>query len=126
MTLPITVPRIDQFGTRRIAGVGGVDMPSIGITTDRLAGPTGGKLARRIALPVCILSTDRADLNRAVALGGGAESGTRLDRLQLLGIANQPNLGALLLSFGPDTHQLARPDPNTGNASGRDRACPNM
>src|SRR3546814_724866 len=36
--------------------------------------------------------------------------GPRLDRLQLLGSANQHNLGSLLLSFGHDTLKLARPD----------------
>src|SRR3546814_18997042 len=50
------------------------------------------------------------DLDRAVALSGGTERGARLDRLKLLGIADQHDLGALLLGFGHDTLKLARPD----------------
>src|SRR3546814_18133459 len=85
-------------------------MPRLGITPDRLAGASRGKLARRIALPFFMLAADRGDLDRAVALSGGTERGARLDRLKLLGIADQHDLGALLLGFGHDTLKLARPD----------------
>src|SRR3546814_19444240 len=91
--LPIAIPGIDQFGARHIAGIGSVDMPRLGITPDRLAGASRGKLARRIALPFFMLAADRGALDRAVALSGGTDRGARLDRCTLLGTPAPTGLG---------------------------------
>src|SRR3546814_19757417 len=99
-------------------------MPRLGITLDRLAGASRGKLARRIALPFFLLAADRGDLARAVAHRGGTERGARLDRFTLLGLADQHDLRALLLGLGHHTPPPAHPAhpttlPNNGTPSWR-------
>src|SRR3546814_10856579 len=59
---------------------------------DRLGRPSRRERARRLLLPVVALPAYLGDLGRAVALGNAAERRTRLDRLQLLGVANHHDL----------------------------------
>src|SRR3546814_334253 len=78
--LPVTIPRIDKLRASSFACVGAVDEASIRIVPDRLAGPPGGKLARRVTLPVLLLAAELHDPDGSMTLGGGTERGPRPDR----------------------------------------------
>src|SRR3546814_2595834 len=67
---------------------------------DRLGRPSRRERARRLLLPVVALPAYLGDLGRAVALGNAAERRTRLDRLQLLGVANHHDLGPGIARLG--------------------------
>jgi hypothetical protein len=106
----ISIPAIDQVFARLFARLGGVDMASVLIGRQRFVGAAGGKLARGIALPVLGLAADGGDLDRAVTLGNTAERGAGFDGLELLGIADQHDLGAALFGFADHALHLARAD----------------
>src|SRR3546814_6034720 len=80
---------LHQLGTRLLARVGRLDHPMTLIGMDRLAGPAGRQRPRGVLLPILMLSAYLADLGGTVQLGQRPERGTRLDRLQLLGIADR-------------------------------------
>src|SRR3546814_9835497 len=98
------LPIFHQLGTRLLARVGRLDHPMTLIGMDRLAGPAGRQRPRGVLLPILMLSAYLADLGGTVPLGQRPERGTRLDRLQLLGIADKHDLGPG--PFGFATHAL--------------------
>jgi hypothetical protein len=108
MLLPFTVPGIDQLGTRRIARVGTMDEPGVGIAPNRLARSAGREFTRCIALPVLLLAPNIHDFDGAMPLGRGAERRTCLNRLELLRIADQHDLGTVPLGFGHHALKLTR------------------
>ena len=108
--LPVPVPAMDQIGARFFARLGSVDMPRVLVRGERLAGSPGGELTRRLALPFFGLTANGGDLDRTMPLGDTAERRARLDRLELLGIANEHDLGPALLGLAYDALHLARAD----------------
>src|SRR3546814_1735685 len=70
------------------------------ILPDSLAGAPGCELPRRQTLPFLALAADIGHLDAAMPLRVRAELRSRFDRLELLGIAHQHDLGAALLGFG--------------------------
>src|SRR3546814_3631549 len=80
------------------------------IGMDRLAGPAGRQRPRGVLLPILMLSAYLADLGGTVPLGQRPERGTRLDRLQLLGIADKHDLGPGPFGFAKHALHLARAD----------------
>src|SRR5579863_1943544 len=80
------------------------------IGVDRIAGSAGRQIARGITLPVLALAANLADLRSAVAFVNRAERRARLDRLQLLWIADQHHFRASLGGMGQHALQLARAD----------------
>ncbi len=75
-----------------------------------MAGSARRQIARGIPLPVLALAAHLADFRAAVALMDRAERRARFDGLQLLGIADQHDLGAGLCRMGQDAFQLAGAD----------------
>src|SRR3569623_678767 len=102
----ISIPAIDQLAPRLIAGFGSVDAPALVVRSDCLGRSPGSELSGRIALPVVALAADLSDLDAAVALSGRAECPAGLDRLELLGVADQDDLRAALLGLADDTLHL--------------------
>src|SRR3546814_15052167 len=66
----------------------------IGIGPDRLTCAPCGKLAGRILLPLNMLAPNLRNLDAALAFVDHPERRARLDRLQLLRVAAQHDLGA--------------------------------
>jgi hypothetical protein len=97
--LAIAVPAINQIGARCLACERNVKRfaPSIGV--DRFCGSAGGELARGFLLPVITLPANLGDLPRAMTFGNRAKRCAGLDRLQLLGVPDQHDLGAALFSL---------------------------
>src|SRR3546814_20617451 len=60
---------------------------------DRLAGAARRQRPRGVSLPVLMLPANLVDLGRAVTLGERADRRAGLDRLQLLGVADETALG---------------------------------
>src|SRR5690606_29262900 len=106
----VAIPAGDQLRARLLARRGSVHVSGLVVRIERFGGPAGRQLTRGIALPVLALSSDLGDLDRAVALGDRAERSPRLDRLQLLNIADQHDLGLALLRFGQHALHLPRAD----------------
>src|SRR3546814_10013330 len=80
------------------------------ILPDSLAGAPGCELPRRQTLPFLALAADIGHLDAAMPLRDRAERRSRFDRLELLGIAHQHDLGAALLGFGYHALHLTRAD----------------
>ncbi|GAA3277555.1 hypothetical protein GCM10020258_59350 [Sphingomonas yabuuchiae] len=91
--LALAIPTVDQLAPRQLARVGRMDHAATVIGMDRLGRPPRGERARRLLLPVVALPAYLSDLGCAVALGDAAERRARLDRLQLLGVADHDDLG---------------------------------
>ena len=108
IVLTIALPVIDQICPRGLTRIGIVHKSRVSISPNCFAGPPRRKLARCIALPLFLLASDRRDFDGTMTLGRSAECGARLDRLQLLGVADQHDFRALFLGFGHDTLELAR------------------
>lgn len=108
--LPLTIPAVDQRAPRRLACVGRVDHAPAVIGVNRLAGAPGRQRARCVALPFLALPAYLGDLGRAVALGDAAERRARLDRLQLLGVADHDDLRPGVAGLGQHALHLARAD----------------
>ena len=77
--------------------------PGIGVAPQRSRCVARGQLSRRVALPRRALPAHLRDLGRAHPLGDRPERRTRLDRLQLLRVAHQHQLGP---GFPHPRHQL--------------------
>jgi len=73
-------------------------------------GVTDCQMPRCIALPVFALAADLGDLHAAMAFGKRSERSACLDRLELLGIADEHDLRTTLLGFGDNALHLARAD----------------
>jgi hypothetical protein len=108
--LPRLIPAVDQLRSGCLARIGGVDVTSHLIGADRLVRAACGELARGNALPVLALPPDGGDLDATVTLRDRAEGSTRLNRLQLFGIADQHQLGVCLFDLTNDPLHLARAD----------------
>lgn len=108
--LPVTVPAVDQLAARLFPRLSGMYHAASIIGLDRIVDPAGRQIARGITLPVRALAPHLADLGAAVTLNERAEGGARLDRLQLLRIADQHHFGARIRSMGEHALQLARAD----------------
>lgn len=104
------IPAVDQIGTCIFAR--GHDMHRIMVTIrgNGFTGALGGEMPRRGPLSVFALATDVGDLDAAMMLSDRAERRPRLDRLKLLGIADQHDLGAALLGFRDHALHLPRSD----------------
>ena len=83
-----------QLRARGLSRLGGAHHSRFIISADRIAGAACGKLPRGFALPFRTLTPHLADLGAAMSLMQRAERGAGLDRLQLLWIADQHDLGA--------------------------------
>ena len=103
----LRVPAVHKVSARDLARLGHLHHAMGFIGMDRLAGTARRQRPGRVALPVLMLPAYRGDLGRTVALGERAERRTSLDRLQLLGIADQHNLRPRL--FGARQHPLHLP-----------------
>ena len=103
-------PALDQTLARLLAGLGDMDHTARVIGGQRLAGAAGRQMSGRLALPVLMLAANLGDLDVGMALGDRAERRARLDRLQLLGIADQHHLGAGALGRRQHPLQLPRAD----------------
>src|SRR3546814_15645813 len=79
----------------------------IGIGPDRLTCAPCGKLAGRILLPLNMLAPNLRNLDAAVAFVDHPERRARLDRLQLLRVADQHDLGAGVGRMGQYALHLA-------------------
>ncbi|MCY1170355.1 hypothetical protein D9M73_104230 [compost metagenome] len=110
MRLTITVPAVDQIGAGPLSRLGRVHMPSVVIGANGFSGPAGGKLARRITLPVFALAADLGDLDTSVSLGNRPERRASFDRLKLFWVTDQHDLRAALFGLGYDSFHLARTD----------------
>ena len=75
---------------------------------DRLAGAPRRQRAGGVALPVLALPAYLGDLGRAVPLGNAAERRAGLDRLQLLGVADNDDLGPGVARLGLSTRSIWR------------------
>ncbi len=106
----LAVPALDQILAGLVAGVGDMDHSARLIGGERLAGAAGGQMPCSVALPVFMLATNLGDLDMGMPLGDRAERRARLDRLQLLGIADQDHLGASPLGRRQQPLHLARAD----------------
>ena len=87
-----------------------MDVPGLFVACDRLVGAAGRELAGGVALPLLALAAHRHDLDAAVALVDRAERRSRLDRLELLRVTDQHDLGAARLDFTDHPLQLPRAD----------------
>ena len=82
----------------------------LAVGVERFAGAAGAKLACGLLLPILALPADFRDLDMAVPFGDGTERRAGLNGLQLLGIADQNDLGAVPFGFAQHPFQLARAD----------------
>lgn len=80
------------------------------IGSERCIGPARRQIARRLALPVFALAADLADPRSAMAVVERPEGRARLDRLQLLGIADQHHLRPGFRSLRQYPLELPRAD----------------
>lgn len=87
-----------------------MDHAMVAVGVERFAGAPAAKLACSLLLPALMLTANFADLDMAVPLGQGPKRRAGLDRLQLLGIADQNDLGAAPFGFTQHPFQLARAD----------------
>ena len=108
--LPVAVPALDQIAARLLAGLGLMHHAVGAIGLQRMAGSARRQIARGIPLPVLALAAHLADFRAAVALMDRAERRAGFDGLQLLGIADQHDLGAGVGGMGQDALQLAGAD----------------
>ena len=106
----MAVPAIDQLLARDLPRSRRVDGAMIAIRGDCIRGASGCQMPRRLALPILLLTTDVGNLDAAMALGDRAECRAGLDGLELLGIADQHNLGAAFLGLGNHALHLPRSD----------------
>jgi len=110
MGKPLRVPAVHQLAPRSQARLGRMGHAMLGIGVDRLAGAARRQRPRRVLLPILMLPANFADLGRAVPLGQRAERRAGLDRLQLLGVADQHDLGPGSLRLRQHALHLARAD----------------
>src|SRR3546814_17508900 len=99
----------------------------------RFAGSSGCQVPRRFLLPAFVLAANLGDFDAAVAFMDGTERGARFDRLELLWIADQHDLGAGVRGVRHDALHLALADHprlvndediELGRASSRERVGP--
>ncbi len=106
----LRVPSVDQLGPGLLARVRRLHHAMRLIGMDGLAGPARRQRPRGVFLPVLMLPANLADLGRPMPLGQRAKRRARLDRLQLLRIADQHHLRARPLGRRQHPLHLARAD----------------
>ena len=88
------IPAVHEGAAGGFAGLVAPDHAGGLVAVQGGGGAARGQLPRRLSLPVLALAADFGDLGRAMALGQRPERGAGLDRLELLGVADQHHLGA--------------------------------
>lgn len=80
------------------------------VAVQRLARAPRSQLSRRLPLPIFALAPNLGHLGRPMPLGERPERRAGFDRLQLLDIAHQHDLGPCPLRLGQDALHLTRTD----------------
>src|SRR3546814_10938492 len=81
------------------------------IGADRFASSPGCKVSSSVLLPALMLTANLGDLGAAVPLVDRAERCARFDRLQLLRVANEDELGASIGGVADPAPHLPPPAP---------------
>src|SRR5690606_15026904 len=87
--LPVAIPPLDQLAARLFARLGRMDHVALRIGVDRLAGSSRGEMPRGVLLPAFMLAANLRNLDAAMPFVDRPERRARLDRLQLLRVADQ-------------------------------------
>ena len=101
-------PAVDQRAARGFSGFVAAHHAGRFVAIQGRARSACRQLPRRLALPILVLSADFGDFGGAMAFGQRPERRAGLDRLELLGVADQHHLGAGLLGMGQHAVHLPR------------------
>ncbi len=106
----VLCPCADQLLLRLAPVLAEVNRAVLLVAVERPLRLSAREVAGGLPLPRLALAADAGELLVPYPLGDRPKRRSRLDRLQLLGIADQHHLGAVLRSRGDDALQLAAAD----------------